>query len=89
MRADKLMRRLILGKLTNYSVVRTSPEPLHTLLATALSKWLTINRDVKTIKIKENLRVHTFFFSFLFSYRAIRLLIFLSPNYLIKLLYFR
>jgi hypothetical protein len=27
-RADKLMRRLISGELTNYSVVRTSPEPL-------------------------------------------------------------
>jgi hypothetical protein len=37
-RADELIRRLILGKLTNYSVVRTSLEPLHTLLATALSK---------------------------------------------------
>jgi hypothetical protein len=29
MRADELMRRLISGGLTNYSVVRTSPEPLH------------------------------------------------------------
>jgi hypothetical protein len=29
MRADELMRRLISGELTNYSVVRTSPEPLH------------------------------------------------------------
>jgi hypothetical protein len=29
MRADELMRRLILGELTDYSVVRTSPEPLH------------------------------------------------------------
>jgi hypothetical protein len=29
MRADELMRRLILGELTNYSVVRTSPQPLH------------------------------------------------------------
>jgi hypothetical protein len=38
MRADELMRRLISGELTNYSVVRTSPEPLHTLSATALSK---------------------------------------------------
>jgi hypothetical protein len=28
MRADKLMRRLISGELTIYSVVRTSPEPL-------------------------------------------------------------
>jgi hypothetical protein len=28
MRADGLMRRLISGELTNYSVVRTSPEPL-------------------------------------------------------------
>jgi hypothetical protein len=28
MRADELMRRLISGELTNYSVVRTSPEPL-------------------------------------------------------------
>jgi hypothetical protein len=28
-RADELMRRLISGELTNYSVVRTSPEPLH------------------------------------------------------------
>jgi hypothetical protein len=37
-RADELIRRLISGKLTNYSVVRTSLEPLHTLLATALSK---------------------------------------------------
>jgi hypothetical protein len=37
-RADELIRRLILGKLTNYSVVRTSLELLHTLLATALSK---------------------------------------------------
>jgi hypothetical protein len=27
-RADELMRRLILGKLTDYSIVRTSPEPL-------------------------------------------------------------
>jgi hypothetical protein len=31
-RADKLMRRLILGKLTIYSVVRTSLEPLHLIL---------------------------------------------------------
>jgi hypothetical protein len=54
MRADELMRRLISGELTNYSVVRTSPEPLHTLSATALSKWLTINGDVKTTEIKEN-----------------------------------
>jgi hypothetical protein len=37
-RADELIGRLILGKLTNYSVVRTSLEPLHTLFATALSK---------------------------------------------------
>jgi hypothetical protein len=29
MRADELIRRLILGELTNYSVVRTSPELLH------------------------------------------------------------
>jgi hypothetical protein len=29
MRAHELMRRLISGELTNYSVVRTSPEPLH------------------------------------------------------------
>jgi hypothetical protein len=29
MRADKLMRRLISGELTNYSVVRTSLESLH------------------------------------------------------------
>jgi hypothetical protein len=29
MRADELIRRLISGKLTNYSVVRTSLEPLH------------------------------------------------------------
>jgi hypothetical protein len=29
MRADELMRRLISGKLTNYRVVRTTPEPLH------------------------------------------------------------
>jgi hypothetical protein len=29
MRADELMRRLISGELTIYSVVRTSPEPLH------------------------------------------------------------
>jgi hypothetical protein len=29
MRADELIRRLISGELTNYSVVRTSPEPLH------------------------------------------------------------
>jgi hypothetical protein len=28
MRADELMRHLISGKLTNYRVVRTSPEPL-------------------------------------------------------------
>jgi hypothetical protein len=28
MRADELMRYLISGKLTNYRVVRTSPEPL-------------------------------------------------------------
>jgi hypothetical protein len=28
MRTDKLMRRIISGELTNYSVVRTSPEPL-------------------------------------------------------------
>jgi hypothetical protein len=28
MRADELMRRLISGELANYSVVRTSPEPL-------------------------------------------------------------
>jgi hypothetical protein len=28
-RADELMRRLISGELTNYSVVRTGPEPLH------------------------------------------------------------
>jgi hypothetical protein len=28
MRADELMRRLISGELTNYSVVRTSLEPL-------------------------------------------------------------
>jgi hypothetical protein len=27
-RADELIRRLISGELTNYSVVRTSPEPL-------------------------------------------------------------
>jgi hypothetical protein len=38
MRADELMRHLISGELTNYRVVRTSPEPLHTLSATALSK---------------------------------------------------
>jgi hypothetical protein len=38
MRADELMRRLISGELTIYSVVRTSPEPLHTLSAKALSK---------------------------------------------------
>jgi hypothetical protein len=37
-RADKLIRRLILGKLTIYSVVRTSLEPLHTLLAKALGR---------------------------------------------------
>jgi hypothetical protein len=37
MRADELMRRLISGELANYSVVRTSPEPLHHLyLPTAL-----------------------------------------------------
>jgi hypothetical protein len=29
MRADELMRHLISGELTNYRVVRTSPEPLH------------------------------------------------------------
>jgi hypothetical protein len=29
MRADELIRRLISGELTNYSVVRTSLEPLH------------------------------------------------------------
>jgi hypothetical protein len=29
MRADKLMRRLISGELTDYRVVRTSPKPLH------------------------------------------------------------
>jgi hypothetical protein len=28
-RVDKLMRRLILGELSNYSVLRTSLEPLH------------------------------------------------------------
>jgi hypothetical protein len=28
MRADELMRHLISGELTNYRVVRTSPEPL-------------------------------------------------------------
>jgi hypothetical protein len=28
MRADDLIRRLISGELTNYVVVRTSPEPL-------------------------------------------------------------
>jgi hypothetical protein len=38
MRADDLMRHLISGELTNYRVVRTSPEPLHTLSAMALSK---------------------------------------------------
>jgi hypothetical protein len=38
MRAGELIRRLISGELTNYEVVRTSPEPLHTLSATALSK---------------------------------------------------
>jgi hypothetical protein len=37
-RANKLIRHLVLGKLTNYRVVRTSLELLHTLLATALSK---------------------------------------------------
>jgi hypothetical protein len=29
MRAGELIRRLISGELTNYEVVRTSPEPLH------------------------------------------------------------
>jgi hypothetical protein len=29
MRADELMRRLIWSELTNYGVVRTSPESLH------------------------------------------------------------
>jgi hypothetical protein len=38
MRVDKLIRRLISGELTNYSVIRTSPEPLHTLSAKGLSK---------------------------------------------------
>jgi hypothetical protein len=38
MRAGELIRRLISGELTNYEVVQTSPEPLHTLSATALSK---------------------------------------------------
>jgi hypothetical protein len=33
MRADELMRHLILGELTNYRVVRTSPEPLHCLMS--------------------------------------------------------
>jgi hypothetical protein len=33
-RADELMRRLISGELTNYSVVRTSPEPLQKKLRT-------------------------------------------------------
>jgi hypothetical protein len=52
MRVDELMRHLISGELTNYRVVRTSPEPLHTLSATALSKWLTIIEDVKTTEIE-------------------------------------
>jgi hypothetical protein len=47
MRADELMRHLISGELTNYRVVRTRPKPLHTLSATAVSKWLTIIGDVK------------------------------------------
>jgi hypothetical protein len=29
MRANELMRRLIPGELTDYRVVRSSPEPLH------------------------------------------------------------
>jgi hypothetical protein len=53
MRADELMRHLISGKLTNYRVVRTSLELLHTLSATALSKWLTIIEDVKTTEMEE------------------------------------
>jgi hypothetical protein len=48
MRADELTRRLISGELTNYSVVRTSPEPLQyrkttsdfeTLWKKPSSKW--------------------------------------------------
>jgi hypothetical protein len=36
MRADELMKRLIAGELINYSVVRTSPEPLQYLLDSAV-----------------------------------------------------
>jgi hypothetical protein len=38
MRADKLMRRLISGELINYSVVRTSSEPLRLSTLTTVRK---------------------------------------------------
>ena len=49
MRADELMRRLISGELTNYRVVRTSPEPLQhraIIYTTEMSKQVTKN-DVR------------------------------------------
>jgi hypothetical protein len=42
MRADELMRRLISGELTNYSVVRTSPEPLQ--LGAVVKNWYGVEQ---------------------------------------------
>jgi hypothetical protein len=45
MRADERMRHLISGKLTDYRVVRTSPEPLHNGISTSCPIYQALNHN--------------------------------------------
>jgi hypothetical protein len=54
MRADELMRRLISGELTNYGVVRTSPEPLQIVRATYTLLLLTSKRKLMNSRFDQH-----------------------------------
>jgi hypothetical protein len=47
MRVGELMRHLISGELTDYRVVRTSPEPLH----------ISVRAEIKTVYLQDSRRI--------------------------------